>query len=364
MSDATSSTLDEIRARLRRFAEEAAEVSPLYGHLAAHAAADEDVARLLTVARSPDPALFLAAVQRVLQAEPFHELTNYYPALGGSYGPDPSLWPLFRTFVLERADRIRVLVANRVPRGNEVGRAALFYPAVAHAARQAGGGPVGLLEVNACAGLLLGIDLYSYRYQSEQSGQIVAGPGRAALGLHCALRAEPGQKGPTIPKRLAVAAKVGLDADPVNVDDEDEYAWLEACVWPDQPDRLRQLGAATTARRKKAPTLVKGDPVSDLAGAAERIPPDVPVIVLTSDALRSLSAERVTAFRSAVTELAAVRPAYWVSLEAYSTGLVADRPDLDTGQAILASTRWVDGVAETTVLAQTSWHGERMHWLA
>lgn len=355
---------EEIRDRLRRFAGEAAEVSPLYSHLAGHAAEDDEVAGLLSTATAPDPALLLAAVQRVLQAEPFHELTNYYPALGGSYGPDASLWPMFRTFVLDRADRVRTLVASRVTRVNEVGRAALFYPAVAYAARQAGGGPVGLLEVGACAGLLLGIDLYSYRYQSEQSGQIVAGPGRAALGLHCALRLEPGQKGPTIPKRLSVSAKVGLDADPVDVDDEDEYAWLEACVWPDQPDRLRQLGAATTARGKKPPTLVKGDPVANLADAAGLIPLELPVILLTSNALQSLSPERVTAFRSAVAELAAARPAYWVSLEAYSTGLIADRSDLDTGQAVLASTRWVDGQEQTTPLATTSWHGERMYWLA
>ncbi|MGB3441723.1 MAG: DUF2332 domain-containing protein [Actinophytocola sp.] len=359
-----SAALDEVRDRLRRFADEAAEVSPLYSQLAAHAADDDDVAGLLTNATSPDPALLLAAVQRVLQAEPFHELTNYYPALGGSYGPDPSLWPMFRTFVLDRADRIRVLVANRVPRGNEVGRAALFYPAVAYAARQAGSGPVGLLEVGACAGLLLGIDLYSYRYQSEQSGQIVAGPGRAALGLHCALKLEPGEKGPTIPKRLLVSSKVGLDPDPVDLDDEDEYAWLEACVWPDQPDRLRQLGAAATARRKKAPTLVAGDPISDLADAAGRIPLELPVIVLTSNALRSFSAERVTEFRAAVAELAATRSMLWVSLEAYAVGLCPDRPDLDTGQAVLAVTRWDGGEERTTALAQTSWHGERMHWLA
>ncbi len=349
---------------MRRFADDAADTSPLYSHLAGHIADDEAVAGLLTDATAPDPALLLAAVQRVLQAVRFHELTNYYPALGGAYGPDASLWPMFRTFVLDRADRIRALVASRVPRSNEVGRAALFYPAVAYAARLAGGGPIGLLEVNACAGLLLGMDQYSYRYQSEQSGQIVAGPGRAVLGLHCALRSEPGQKGPAIPKRLLVSARVGLDPDPVDLDDEDEYAWLEACVWPDQPDRLRQLGAATTARRKKPPTLVAGDMVRDLAAAAGRIPLELPVVVLTSDALRPLSAERVTAFRSAVAELAAARPAYWVSLEAYSVGLIPDRPDLDTGQAVLACTDWVDGEERTTPLAQTSWHGERMHWLA
>jgi hypothetical protein len=358
-----SAALDEIRERLRRFASDVEETSPLYSYLAAHAAADDEVAGLLTVAPSPEPELLLAAVQRVLQAEPFHELTNYYRTLGGEYGPDAGLWRMFRMFVLDRVDKVRVLVATRVPRSNEVGRAALFYPAVAYAARQAGNGPVGLLEVGSCAALLLGLDLYSYRYQSEQAGQVVAGPGRAALGLHCALRLAPGQKGPTIPKRLQVSARVGLDHDPVDLDDEDEYAWLEACVWPDQPDRLRQLGAAATVRRKKQPILVKGDPVADLGGAADHIPPELPVVVLTSNALRSLSAERVTAFRAALAELAVVRPTFWVSLEAYATGLVHDHPELDTGQAILSCTRWIEGSELTTPLAQTSWHGERMHWL-
>lgn len=360
-----SAALDEIRERLRRFAGEVEETSPLYGYLAGHAATDDEVARLLTVATQPDPELLFAAVQRVLQAEPFHELTNYYPTLGGNYGPDAALWPMFRSFALDRADRVRAYVTTRhVARGNVVGRAALFYPAVAYAARQAGGGPVGLLEVGSCAALLLGIDLYSYRYQSEQAGQVAAGPGRAALGLHCALKLAPGQKGPTIPKRLQVAARVGLDHDPVDLDDEDEYAWLEACVWPDQPDRLRQLGAAATVRRKKPPVLVGGDAVADLMGAAERVPAELPVVVLTSDALRPFSAERVTAFRAALAELAASRTAYWVSLEGFGAGLVPDQTELDSGHAILACTRWADGREHTVALARTSWHGERMHWLA
>jgi hypothetical protein len=360
-----SAALGDIRQRLRQFAGDVEATSPLYSYLAGHAADDEDVARLLAVAAEPDPELLLAAVQRVLQAEPFHELTNYYSTLGGSYGPDSGLWPMWRMFALDRADRVRAFVTTRrVPHGNVVGRAALFYPAVAFAARQAGGGQVGLLEVGSCAALLLGIDLYSYRYQSEQAGQVAAGPGRAALGLHCALKLAAGQKGPTIPKRLQVAARVGLDHDPVDLDDEDEYAWLEACVWPDQPDRLRQLGAAAAVRRKKPPVLVKGDSVSDLAGAAERVPSELPVVVLTSDALRPYSAERVTAFRGALAELAAARPTFWVSLESFSAGLVPDYPELDTAQAVLSCTRWVDGAEATTPLAQTSWHGERMNWLA
>lgn len=356
--------LDDIKERLRRFGHDVAESSPLYGHLASQAADDDEIAGLLTAAppERAEPTLLLAAVQRVLQTEPFHELANYYPALGGSYGVDGGTWSVFQTFVLERAGRVRDLIATRVPRTNEVGRAALLYPAVALAARQAGG-PVGLLEVGTCAGLLLGMDTYSYRYQSEQSGQIAAGPGRAVLGLHCALRLAPGAKGPSIPKRLSLAARVGLDPDPVDLDDEEQYAWLEACIWPDQPDRLRQFGAANTARRKKPPVLVTGDEVTGLPDAAAHVPADLPLVVLTSDALGSLSAERRVKLWSTLDTLATRRPVWWVSLEAREAGVFPDRTDLDGQLAVLGLVEWTGGKPTATALAQTSWHGERMQWL-
>src|ERR1044072_7191801 len=94
-----AATLEEIRQRLRWFADEhAATISPLYSHLAGHAADDDEIAGLLTAADSlaAHPTLLLAAVQRVLQAEPFHELTNSYPSLAGTYAPDRGPRPVCR----------------------------------------------------------------------------------------------------------------------------------------------------------------------------------------------------------------------------------------------------------------------------
>ena len=111
-------SLDLVRQRLARFARsEAHGVSPLYEHLAAHAADDPEVAGLLTAApeRFAHATLLLAAAHRLVQAEPFHELSNYYPSLGGTYGADEGTWRLFREFVLQRADRMRELIATRAP---------------------------------------------------------------------------------------------------------------------------------------------------------------------------------------------------------------------------------------------------------
>ncbi|MPZ82865.1 MAG: DUF2332 family protein [Actinophytocola sp.] len=369
----TPATLEEIRRRLRRFADlETVATSPLYSHLAGNAADDDEIAGLLTATEMPSasPTLLFAAVHRVLQAEPFHELTNYYPSLGGSYGPDGGTWPLFRTFVLDRADRVRDLVATRITQTNEVRRAALLYPAVAIAAKQAGK-PVGLLEVGTSAGLLLGMDTYAYRYQTQQAGQLAAGPARSTVGLHCALALAPGATLPSIPKKIATAAKIGLDPNPVDLTDEEQYAWLEACIWPDQPERLRLFGAAAAAQRKLPPELVAGDAVEDLGAVAARIPVEVPLVVLTCSVLWLFDTERRAAFLAALDAVAASRPLWWVSQEGYRASLeplLPNRDDLRPGEGeapfgTLGLVRWADGSPVASALAKTAPHGERMEWI-
>ncbi|GLZ35813.1 hypothetical protein Lesp02_80000 [Lentzea sp. NBRC 105346] len=328
---------DLAQRRLSEFADEASGVSPLYEHLARHAADDPEVARLLTAAPEAHAsgALLLAAAHRLVQVEPFHPLSNYYPSLGGTYGPDEATWPLFRDFLLERSERVRELVATRTTRTCEVRGAAVLFPAVAIAAKQAGA-PVGLLEAGTSAGLLLGLDQYAYRYQTEQAGQVVAGPAKAAVGLHCALELAPGAELPKLPKSVKVAAKAGI-GEPADLDDEDAYAWLEACVWADQPERLRLFGVAAGVLRKKPPQLLAGDPVADLPKAADLIPADAPLVVLTYASGLDLL--------PALAELP--RPAWWVGHEG--------------GELRLSRSR--DGQTETRVLARTEAHGQRLVWL-
>ncbi|GAA3871099.1 DUF2332 domain-containing protein [Saccharothrix violaceirubra] len=358
--------LDLVRDRLSRFARlDAPGVSPLYEHLSANAALDDDVAGLLTAAPEPfaHPTLLLAAAHRLVQAEPVHPLADYYPSLGGTYGADERTWPLFRSFVLERADRMRALISTRTTQTNEVRRAALLYPALARIK-----GPLGLLEVGCSAGLLLGVDQYNYRYQTEQAGQLVAGPTKAALGLHCALELAPGAVLPKLPKTVKVGAKIGLDVAPADLSDEDTYAWLEACVWADQPERLRLFGVAAGVQGKSRPELVTGDAVADLAKAAALVPADLPLVVVTSMVLEYVSGvEFVAALR------ALDRPAWWVSHERYTAALehvLPGRADLAPGAEgpepiVLGLARVEDGeVVSAQALATTAPHGQRLVWLA
>ena len=362
--------LEEIKARLRLFAEkEAGGSSPLYEHLAGNAAEDDDVAGLLTSARDDEArgTLLMAAAHRLVQADPIHPLSRYYPSLGGFDGVDSETWPLFREFMLSRADKARAIIAGRYTQTNEVRRAALLYPAVSIAATEAGG-RIALLEVGCSAGLLLGLDKYSYRYQCDGGEQLTAGPAKTAVGLHCALNLAPGAVLPTLLKKLTITARAGLDRAPVDVQDEDELAWLEACVWADQPDRIRLLRTAAAAQRKYSPELITGDAVDDLAAAAATLPNDVPLVVMTSHVLAYLS-DRRPDFLAALKKLAQQRPLWWVSEEAYEAGLeyvLPDRDDLSgrgTAECALGLVRWHKGELYARALARTAPHGHRMTWL-
>ncbi|SFB51517.1 hypothetical protein SAMN05216266_115108 [Amycolatopsis marina] len=365
-----SDLLEEIKHRLRRFAEtDAAGNSPLYEHLALKAAEDDAVASLLAAAAPADarPTLLLAVAHRLIQADPIHPLSRYYPSLGGFDGVDSETWPLFRSFLLERAEQVRELVAHRFTQTNEVRRAALLYPGVSLAAKQAGG-KVALLEIGCSAGLLLGLDKFGYRYQCDGGEQLTAGPAKAAVGLHCAMELAPGATLPKLPKKLAVGAKLGLDRAPVNAGDEDELAWLEACVWADQPDRIRLLRTAAAAQRKDPPELMTGDAVDDLAAAAARLPAELPLLVITSHVLPYLPQRRQQEFVDALRGLAIQRPLWWISEEAYKAGLgyvLPGRDDLAAPEEfVLGLATWVEGTVRAQPLAKTQGHGQRMTWLA
>ncbi|GDY30020.1 DUF2332 domain-containing protein [Gandjariella thermophila] len=372
MTRSSGEALRLAQDRLRRFAEqEAAGVSPLYAHLAARAAEDPEVAGLLTAAppEFATPTLLLAAAHRVLHTEPWSELTNYYPSLGGTYGVDGDTWPRFREFVLRRADDVRAVVATHTTQTNEVRRAALLFPAVAAAARAAGG-KIGLVEVGASAGLLLGLGRFGYRYQTEQAGQLVAGPAKPSLVLHCALELAEGADFPHLPKRLDVAARIGLDRRPVDVADPEQLAWLEACVWADQPERLRLLNMAAAAQRADPPELVTGDAVDDLPGTLDRLPGGLPAVVLTSNVLPYLADARRTAFVAALREVARHRPVWWVSHEPHRAGLdrvLPDTPALHApdGRAVtvLGLVRFDGGTTDARALARCDPHGQRLVWL-
>src|SRR5207244_8001200 len=68
-----------------------------------------------------------------------------------------------------------------------------------------------------------------------------------------------------VPDRFPeVAWRTGIDREPVDVTDDDAIAWLRACVYADQLERLERLEQAVAVARRDPPTIVPGDAVDVL----------------------------------------------------------------------------------------------------
>jgi hypothetical protein len=274
-----SLSLETLARRFQRFGErECLPASPLYSRLAAGIAADADLLAIAATAQAqPVPNLFLAAVHFLLLKGAKHPLAAFYPGIGhGSHAPaigDP--FTSFRTFCLEYAGPIEQLLTTRRVQTNEVRRCACLLPAFTIAARQLGSHALALVEIGASAGLNLLWDHYHYDYGAFGQYGDVSAPVR----LKCELR---GGK-PPLPARMPpIAARVGLDLNPVDVRDDEAALWLRALIWPEQLDRAALLAQAIDLARQHPPPLLAGDAIDLLPGVLETIPGDVALCIYHS----------------------------------------------------------------------------------
>ncbi|NJM05858.1 DUF2332 domain-containing protein [Candidatus Gracilibacteria bacterium] len=275
--------------------------SPLYHHLSARIAEDNaliDLA-LATRAGQPPPNMLFAAVQMLLLAQDSgrrmqdsEDLAAYYPNLGGERAPDAALFGLFRAFCLRNEERTRELLTTKITQTNEVRRCTLLLPAFATVAARGGKRPLALIEIGPSAGLNLHFDRYGYWYASveqdaefktqDSEAQMAQAQGQDGrqLGLHDSsvqLRTTlRGPHRPPLPATFpAVASRVGVDLNPIDVHDEDAVRWLEALIWPEHTQRFANLKAAIELARRNPPPLIAGDALELLPDLLAALPEDV-----------------------------------------------------------------------------------------
>jgi hypothetical protein len=164
----------------------------------------------------------------------------------------------------------------------------------------------------------------------------------------------------------SIVARLGIDQRPIDLADESEASWLEACVWPDQIDRFQRLRAAIEIARADPPELVTGDAVGSLEAAVERLHAEGHVVVTNCWALNYLSAAERVAYVAALDRIGSTIDLSWVYVE--SPGLTPELPwgraPLDTALTALNLTRWRRGRRSVDHLAVCHPHGYWMHWKA
>jgi hypothetical protein len=345
---------NELPQRFRAFAATAAKRAPLYCHLAERIADDPATSRLLLHAPEQQqlPVLLFACVHWMLLNESDQPLARYYPNLTADVDTTDA-YPAFREFCANHEQRLAELLGTRSTQTNEVGRCATFVPLLGLVAAEVG--PLALVDVGCSGGLTMLIDRYECRYEP---GGVVGGP--SPVVLTCGTRGEV----PVPEQYPPVAASIGLDRSPIDVTDPDAARWLEACVWPDQPDRFHRLHAAIGLAQVDPPRVRAGDAVEDLAATVDLVSQDGHPVVLNSWVLNYLSEAQRHAYVAELDGLGATSDLSWIYAEmpALVSGVpVPDDPDR-AQRTVVTLVRWRDGVRTVEHPADAHPHGFWIHW--
>ena len=211
--------------------------SPLYEHLSLAIAKDPEMLSLAAHCRKGEraPNLFFAAVHLLFLKGTRHPLSLYYQGLSGSSLGTDDPYPTFRSFCLEYDEEIRSVISARMVQTNEVSRCACLVPAFVLVSRGAKGRPLHLVEIGASAGLNLLWDRYAYDYGEMRR----CGDMNSPVQIKCAV------KGKVVPPLLEtfpkISARVGIDVNPLDVNDRDHALWLRALVWSEHEERAQIL---------------------------------------------------------------------------------------------------------------------------
>jgi hypothetical protein len=345
MADDRLETLSRIFERFGK--EECYNSSPLYERLSLAMAKDPELLSLAAHARTGErvPNLFLAAVHFLLLKGTKHPVARFYESLSETPERFEDPYPDFRSFCIKRKNEILNLIGSRLVQTNEVRRCACLLPIFVAVAEESHGRPLYLIEIGSAAGLLLLWDHYRYRY-----GDVLeCGDPDSPVLIECGLR---GEGSPPSPSHLPrVSGRLGIDLNPVDVNNHDSSLWLRALIWPDHKERAHLLERAIEVARREPPALIAGDAVEVLPDILALVPPDS--ILCIFRVWTSLPKQAREQFSAVLTENGHKRDLFVIS----TVGQRGNEIDLQL-------TSFVNGVKTVKLLAHCESHGEWLDWVA
>lgn len=326
--------------------------APRYEAMVRAAADDPEVMRIVAAAPAEAhvPNNLHAAARFLLLNGADHPVSRAYDP--GDVGDLAVVGEQFCDFVRAREDEIAELLATRVVQTNEVNRTAAIAPSLGRIAA-AEGRPIALVDIGCSAGLNLLID----RYRITMGG-VGLGPADARLRIDAENRGAPIGTTPA-----EIGWRRGVDRSPVDVTDADAARWLEALVWPDQPERRDRLRAAIAEMEADPQPLVAADALDGLRGALADAPEDLLVVIVTTWVVFYFDEDLRRAFDAAI--VGADRPTAWLAMEMAGVvpGIeVPDRPADDGEVSAMTLVRGGGGrPEERSFLGHTHPHGA---WVA
>jgi len=271
------------------------------------AAQGELVERLAALPADRLPALLAsAAVAFLVRRDRPVPLAGYFPEPGAAQPRfDDGFFPAFRAFCAARLDDVVEVCQGHRYQMNEVARCTQIALGIA----ATGSGftdPVALVDLGTGAGLGLQLDRYRY-----QIGTAAYGPAAAGLSLACDVR------GPVVPPPAElprITDRVGVDLDPVDLEDPAARAWLQACA-PPEASALSRLSAAMDIACRHPARIVAGDVIDVLPRVLDGISPHQRITVVDAYMAVFLPQERRAQLAGILAEAGRTRPVTWLSLD-------------------------------------------------
>ena len=310
-------------------------VSPTYALLSRHIATREPLLALARECRvgQPIPNLLFAAVKRLVADAPDSSLARLYDGAAESGLPSPELSQAFDQFCDQHAGLIVDLVRNRIVQTNEARRCSHLMPAFS-VIGQLTGCDLALIDVGAGAGLNLLWNQFDYRY----SNGLAFGSGRSRLQIECESRGEM----PRIPTQFpTVSFAVGVDLNPIDLGDDEQYRWLEALIWPDHASRSALLANAREIWLRQTPRVEAGDALELLSVVVGEAPPDSTLCIFHCHTLNQFAVEARRAFAEELRTVSFGRPVFHVSSEGKK--MIVDRIEGGRSTRLLSVSRCPHG---------------------
>jgi hypothetical protein len=225
-------------------------------------------------------------------------------------------------------------------------RMADVLPGLLLAARRYPGLPLRLVELGACAGLLLAPEAFRINYPRGTWA-----PPHASADLTCDLDVPPA----LLTTPLPIADRLGLDLAPVDPCDPGSLDHLRSFTWAGDPERETRLAAGLAAVSRDPPRVMCADVHEALPDIlTERVSRDVVTVVLESGLSAYLSGRQALGLGHLLDTRAARGPLVLITRAIPEPG-VSDLPNCV--KLVDLHQRWRQTYAATDLIS------ERMRWL-
>ncbi|TVX93480.1 DUF2332 domain-containing protein [Paenibacillus agilis] len=319
--------------------------SSLYEHLSEKIAIDDELLKLAAHARQgqPVPNLFFGAVHYLLLKGYGHELREFYASLVNYPRKVTEAFPHFKEFCLTNQLDMIPLLQNKLVQTNEVRRCSYLYPAFCYMYEKTKR-PLALIEMGTSAGLQLLWDKYSYSYNSDNE---IYGGARSELHIHAEIK---GARRPVIFEQSPpVTSRIGLDLHINDLNDPEDYLWLNALIWPEHLERRIHFAKAAQCAKEQTLQFIEGDGVKLLPEIALQIPKESVLCVFHTHVANQIPTEGKQELERCIKKLSEERDVFHLYNNMWDSGLL----HLDY---------YVGGKEYKETLAETEGHARWFQW--